>query len=43
MGSKEDQQRLLDKLKSAEAKAKKYTDSQNDVKRKQKMIQDKNR
>ena len=38
MGSKEDQQRLLDKLKIAEGKAKKYNDAQNDVKRKQRMI-----
>ena len=43
MGSKEDYQRLHDKLKVAETKAKKFTDAQNDAKRKQKMIQDKNR
>lgn len=43
MGNKEELKRLFDKLKVAEVKAKKFTDAQNDVKRKQKMIQDKNR
>ena len=43
MGSKEEKSRLMEKLKLAESKAKKYTDALNDAKRKQKMITDKNR
>ena len=43
MGSKEEKNRLMEKLKIAEGKAKKYTDSNNDAKRKQRMLQDKNR
>jgi len=43
MGSKEEKNRILEKLKVAEGKAKKYNEALNDAKRKQKMIQDKNR
>ena len=43
MGSKEEQNKLLDKLKIAETKVKKSTQLEADVKRKQKMIQDKNK
>ena len=43
MGSKEEQKRMMEKLKIAEGKAKKFTEAQNDAKRKQKMIVDKNR
>jgi hypothetical protein len=43
MGTKEEKNRIMDKLKVAEQKAKKFTEAANDAKRKQKMIQDKNR
>lgn len=43
MSSKEEGKRLMDKLKIAEGKAKKSTEALNDAKRKQKMIQEKNR
>jgi len=43
MGHKEEGKRMIEKLKVAEGKAKKFNESQNDAKRKQKMIQDKNR
>lgn len=43
MGQKEEKNRLMDRLKVAEAKAKKYTEATNEAKRKQKMLQDKNR
>lgn len=43
MSKKEEEKRLIDKLKVAEGKAKKFNEAQNDAKRKQKMIQDKNR
>lgn len=43
MGSNEEKNRLSEKLKMVEGKAKKYTESLNDAKRKQKMITDKNR
>ena len=42
MGSKEEMNRIMEKLKTAEAKAKKYTEALADCKRKQKMIVDKN-
>ena len=43
MGHKEEEKRLIEKLKIAEGKAKRFTEAQNEAKRKQKMIQDKNR
>ena len=43
MGSKEEKNRLMEKLKIAEGKAKKFTEAANDAKRKQRMLQDKNR
>ena len=43
MGSKEEEKRLIEKLKIAETKAKKVTEVQKDANRKQKMIVDKNR
>lgn len=43
MRLREENNRLSDKVKVNEAKAKKTTESQNDAKRKQRMIQDKNR
>ena len=43
MGSKEEEKRLIEKLKIAETKAKKVTEIQKDANRKQKMIVDKNR
>ena len=42
MGTKEEHNKLMDKLKVAEAKAKSVTKIETDAKRKQKMIQDKN-
>jgi len=38
MGQKEEKNRLMDRLKVAEAKAKKYTEATNEAKRKQKML-----
>lgn len=43
MGTKEEHNKLIDRLKVAENKAKKQTQVETEVKRKQKMIQDKNR
>ena len=43
MGSKEEKNRLMEKLKIAEGKAKKFTEAANGAKRKQRMLQDKNR
>ena len=43
MGSKEETKNLIEKLKIAEGKNKKYNEAIMDAKRKQKMIQDKNR
>lgn len=42
MGTKEEHNKLLDRLKVAENKAKSVTKVETDAKRKQKMIQDKN-
>ena len=38
MGQKEERNRLLDRLKVAETKAKKFNEATNDGKRKQKML-----
>ena len=43
MGTKEERNRLLDRLKVAETRAKKATEAISDAKRKQKVIQEKNR
>ena len=43
MGEKEERNRLHDKLKLAESKAKKYGEALNAAQRKQKIIQEKNR
>ena len=43
MGTKEEHNKLHEKLKIAEVKAKKYTQLETEVKKKQKMIQDKNK
>ena len=43
MGTKEEHNKLVEKLKIAEAKAKKTTQVDVELKRKQKMIQDKNK
>ena len=43
MGTKEERNRLLDRLKVAETRAKKASDAINDAKRKQKVIQEKTR
>ena len=43
MGTKEERNRLLDRLKVAETRAKKASDALNDAKRKQKVIQEKTR
>ena len=43
MGTKEEHNKLVEKLKIAEAKAKKTTQNDVELKRKQKMIQDKNK
>ena len=43
MRLREENNRLADKVKVNEAKAKKCTEAQNDAKRKQRMITDKNR
>ena len=43
MGTKEERNRLMDRLKVAETRAKKASDALNDAKRKQKVIQEKTR
>lgn len=42
INSKEEKNRVVEKLKQAEGKARKYQDALNEAKRKQKIIQDKN-
>ena len=43
MALREENNRLMEKVKVNETKAKRCTEAQNDAKRKQRMIQDKNR